>query len=115
MKKIITFLAVCAIALCATSCLKQIPGLSIEPSVDVKVGEKVQLHPTLEGEEDDDLIFTNLRPINFEDGICVIDNGFCVTGLKPGTSRVGVGILNDKNDISKGFKYEAYTKVTVTE
>lgn len=115
MKKIITFLAVCVLALCATSCFKQTPGLSIESSVVVKVGAKVQLHPTLEG-EDADLTFTNLRPINFNDGdICIIDNSFCVTGIKPGISRVGVGILNDKNDLSKGFKYEAYTSVTVTE
>lgn len=51
MKRIIVFLAVCVMALCATSCIKQAPGLTMTPvSVTLKVGQSVQLHPGSVGE-----------------------------------------------------------------
>lgn len=113
MKKIIVFLAVCAMALCATSCIKQAPGLTLTPaSVTVKVGQSVQLHPGSVGEG---INLSDLKVINDAEGICLFDNMYKVTGLKVGKSKVGVGILNDKDDLSKGLKYSAYTEVTVVE
>lgn len=113
MKKIIVFLTACAIALCAASCIKQTPGLTITPAeVTVKVGQSVQLHPGTEGEG---ISFSDIMVINDAEGICFFDNRYIVTGLKVGTARVGVGVLNDKNDLSKGFRYSAYTVVKVVE
>lgn len=113
MKKIIVFLAVCAMALCATSCIKQAPGLTMTPvSVTLKVGQSVQLHPGSVGEG---INLSDLRIINNEEGICYLDSRYMVTGIKVGKSRVGVGILNDKDDPSKGLKFSAYTMVTVVE
>lgn len=113
MKKIIVFLAVCAMALCVTSCFKEKPGLTITPeSVTLKVGQSVQLHPGTVGEG---ISFSDIKIINSEEGICFLDDRYIVTGLKVGTSRVGVGVLNDKNDFGKGLKYSAYTVVKVVE
>lgn len=113
MKKIIVLLAVCAMALCATSCFKQEPGLTMTPtSVTVKVGESVQLHPGTVGEG---ISFSDIIRINPDDGICYFDNLYKVTGYSAGTTRVGIGILNVKDDLSKGFKYTAYTEVKVVE
>ncbi|MCQ2136857.1 MAG: hypothetical protein MJY67_08085 [Bacteroidales bacterium] len=113
MKKIFIFLAVCAMALCATSCFKQTPGLTLTPgSVTVKVGQSVQLHPGSEGEG---INLMDLKIINTDEGVCLLDDRYMVTGLKVGKSSVGVGILNDKDDLSKGFKYTAYTQVKVVE
>lgn len=92
MKKIIVFLAVCAMALCVTSCFKEKPGLTITPeSVTLKVGQSVQLHPGTVGEG---ISFSDIKIINSEEGICFLDDRYIVTGLKVGTSRVGVGVLN---------------------
>lgn len=113
MKKIIIFLAICAMALCTTSCFKQTPALTMTPaSVTLKVGESKQLHPGSEGEG---INLMDLKVINDAEGICFFDNRYIVTGIKPGTTKVGVAILNDKDDISKGFKYSAYTEVKVVE
>ncbi|MCQ2148490.1 MAG: hypothetical protein MJZ16_13400 [Bacteroidales bacterium] len=113
MKKIIFILALCAMALCVTSCFKETPGLTMTPeSVTLKVGQSVQLHPGTVGEG---INFSDIKIINTEDGICFLDKTYMVTGLKVGTSRVGVGILNDKDDFSKGLKYRAYGVVKVVE
>lgn len=113
MKKIIVFLAVCAMALCATSCIKQAPGLLLKPeSITLKVGETKQLSPTILGFG---IEIEDLKVINSTDGVCFLNNLYQVQGLKPGTSRVGVGVPKDKDDVSKGMKYSAYTVVTVTE
>lgn len=113
MKKIIVFLAVCAMALCATSCIKQAPGIALAPeSVTLKVGESKQLHPSIFGEG---IEIDDIKVINSVEGVCFMNDRYQVTGLKPGTSRVGIGVPKDKDDVSKGMKYEAYTVVTVTE
>lgn len=113
MKKIIVFFTVCAMALCASSCIKQAPGLALDPeSVVIKVGETKQLHPTINGfgiELDD------IKVINTPDGVCFMNELYQVQGLKPGTSRVGIGVPKDKDDVSKGMKFEVYSQVTVVE
>ena len=115
MKKIFVFLAVCAMALCAASCVKQTPCLTLSPkSVTLKVGESVQLYPGIEGEAEG-LSFSEVLRINPDDFACFLDNAYIVTAYEVGTSRVGIGILNDKDDPSKGLKFSAYTTVTVVE
>lgn len=113
MKKIIVFFALCAMALCASSCIKQAPGLTLSPEyLTIKVGESKQLHPAINGfgiELDD------IKVINTPDGVCFMNERYQVEGLKPGTSRVGIGVPIDKDDVDKGMKYEAYTEVTVVE
>ncbi|MCQ2160095.1 MAG: hypothetical protein MJY97_03290 [Bacteroidales bacterium] len=100
-------------ALCVSSCFKEKPGLTITPeSVTLKVAQSVQLHPGTVGEG---ISFSDIKIINSEEGICFLDDRYIVTGLKVGTSCVGVGVLNDNNDFSKGLKYSAYTVVKVVE
>lgn len=113
MKKIIVLFAVCAMALCASSCIKQTPGLTLSPEyLTIKVGESKQLHPSILG---DGIDIDDIKVINTPDGVCFMNERYQVQGLKPGTSRVGIGVPKDKDDVSKGMKYEAYTEVTVTE
>lgn len=113
MKKFITILAVSVMSLCLTSCFKQGTALTISPtSVTLKVGESVQLHPGMEG---DGIQFSDIVRINPADGVCFLDSSYILRGLTPGNSRVGVGVLNDKNDLSKGYRYKAYTDVRVIE
>lgn len=113
MKKIIVFFAVCAMALCLTSCIKQAPGLALSPKyLTIKVGESKQLQPSILGEG---INIDDIKVINTTDGVCFMNESFQVQGLKPGTSRVGIGVPKDKDDVSKGMRYEAYTEVTVTE
>lgn len=113
MKKIIVFLAVCVMVLCSVSCTKQETALVLKPeSVTIKVGESVRLTPTIEGEG---INILDIIRINPADEVCYLDKSYMVTGLKTGTSRVGIGVLKDKNDETKGMSYSAYTTVTVVE
>lgn len=113
MKKIIVFFALCAMALCASSCIKQAPGLSLSPEyITIKVGESRKLTPSVHGFGID---YSDVRIINPSDGVCRMDDHYFVKGQIPGTSRVGIGVPIDKDDVDKGMKYEAYTEVTVVE
>lgn len=113
MKKIIALFAVCVMVLfCTTSC-KEESGLNLTPSsVTLKVGESVFLKPSIQG---DDIEISDVMRINPEDGVCFLDEFYKLTGEKVGVSRVGIGVLKDKDDINKGLKYSAFTTVTVVE
>lgn len=112
MKKIIVFIVACAMALCASSC-RQAPGLLLQPeSVTIKVGETTTLTAKIQG---DGIEIDDIRIVNSKDGVCFLDSSYNLKGLKAGQSTVGIAIWKDKDDESKGFKYSAFTVVTVVE
>lgn len=111
MKKLF-FIALAAISLMMVSCTQE-PGLTLTPSqVTIKVGETFSLHPGTVGEGID---ITSIKPMMEENDIVDYDRFYRVTGLKPGKAQVGICVLNDPDDPSKGLKYAAYSTITVVE
>lgn len=113
MKKLIFLLLAITGLLGVSSCTQQ-PGLTLTPSeVTIKVGEKVQLQPGAVGEGIDIMKVVRIEP---EDEIAYFDNYYNVVGLKEGTTRVGIGIPEDRDGDGKTtLEYEAYTVVHVVE
>jgi len=112
MRKLILLALAIVALLSAASCTQQ-QRITLTPSeVTIKVGESTQLHPGFDGEVPDSEYSQIVRIIP-EDGIVVFDKYYNVTGVKVGNTQVGVGVYNDPNDETKGFKYTAYTVVHV--
>ena len=113
MKKILIIaMAIVSLAI-FSSCQK--PGLSLTPSsLTLKVGERAQLHPTILGEVD--FTISDVIRINPDDESAYLDSQYRVTaGDTPGTTKVGIGVLNDPKDTNKGLRYEAWTIIKIVE
>ena len=108
MKKLF-FIALAAVSLMMTSC--ETTCLTLSPSeATIRVGETITLQPGFRG---DGIDINSIKIIMFDDGIVSCDRYYKVEGLKAGRTRVGIGVPNDINDLSKGYLYEVYSTITV--